>query len=100
MATFIKNTLAENFIRSHGLADSENQFSLNDIPDLSGKVGVVTGGSEGQVLGVYCSRDTLSTRADFVKILLTHATALAMVAHILYCLRVLASFSSFLFHRR
>ncbi|KAK4237255.1 hypothetical protein C8A03DRAFT_34786 [Achaetomium macrosporum] len=42
----IKNTIAENF----GGAASElgsRQFKLDDCPDLSGKVAVVTGGSEG-----------------------------------------------------
>lgn len=49
MAQYIKNTIAENFTGTHGLAKPEEQFSLNDVPDLSGKVGVVTGGSEGYV---------------------------------------------------
>jgi hypothetical protein len=47
MATFIKNSLAENFTGTHGLVNAENQFCLDKVPDLSGKVGVVTGGSEG-----------------------------------------------------
>ncbi|KAI0478616.1 hypothetical protein GGR56DRAFT_689536 [Xylariaceae sp. FL0804] len=42
----IKNTIGENF---GGKAEklATHQFSLDDVPDLSGKVAVVTGGSEG-----------------------------------------------------
>ncbi|KAI0206384.1 oxidoreductase bli-4 [Astrocystis sublimbata] len=42
----IKNTIAENF---GGPAEHliTNPFSLDDVPDLTGKVAVVTGGSEG-----------------------------------------------------
>ncbi|KAJ8123071.1 hypothetical protein ONZ43_g888 [Nemania bipapillata] len=45
------NTLAENF---GGKADdlATHQFSLDDVPDLSGKFAVVTGGSEGIGYGV------------------------------------------------
>jgi hypothetical protein len=32
---------------SHGLAKPEEQFTRDDVPDLSGKVALVTGGSEG-----------------------------------------------------
>ncbi|KAI2827441.1 hypothetical protein CBS133816_6550 [Aspergillus niger] len=47
----IKNTIAENFGGpSHNLA--EEKFNLDDVPDLSGKVAVVTGGSEGVGFGV------------------------------------------------
>ncbi|KAJ2988589.1 hypothetical protein NUW58_g3892 [Xylaria curta] len=47
----VKNTLAENF---GGKAESlaTHQFSLDDVPDLTGKVAVVTGGSEGIGYGV------------------------------------------------
>jgi len=47
----IKNTLAENFGGLGGLGT--HQFSLDDVPDLSGKVAVVTGGSEG--IGYGCT---------------------------------------------
>lgn len=45
----IKSTLAENVGGiSHSLAAKEDQFSLEtDVPDLSGKVALITGGSEG-----------------------------------------------------
>ncbi len=44
----IKSTIAENFGGvSHKLADAKHQFSLEETPDQSGKVAVVTGGSQG-----------------------------------------------------
>ncbi|KAH7320513.1 hypothetical protein B0J17DRAFT_685043 [Rhizoctonia solani] len=45
----LKNTIAENTgIRgAHQLAEPEHQFTLDEVPDLTGKVAVVTGGSEG-----------------------------------------------------
>ncbi|KAI8629309.1 hypothetical protein F5Y19DRAFT_464503 [Xylariaceae sp. FL1651] len=48
----IKNTIGENF---GGKAQkfSTHQFSLDDVPDLRGKVAVVTGGSEG--IGYGCT---------------------------------------------
>ncbi|KAI0158562.1 retinol dehydrogenase 12 [Pestalotiopsis sp. NC0098] len=48
----IKNTIGENF---GGPAQklSTHQFSLDDVPDLTGKVAVVTGGSEG--IGFGCT---------------------------------------------
>ncbi|KAI1133709.1 retinol dehydrogenase 12 [Nemania abortiva] len=47
----VKNTLAENFGgKAENLAT--HQFSLDDVPDLTGKVAVVTGGSEGIGYGV------------------------------------------------
>ncbi|KAG5661858.1 hypothetical protein KAF25_004097 [Fusarium avenaceum] len=47
----VKNTIAENF---GGPASqlATHQFSLSEVPDLSGKVAVVTGGSEGIGYGV------------------------------------------------
>ncbi|KAM0551191.1 hypothetical protein ACHAPJ_008533 [Fusarium lateritium] len=47
----VKNTLAENF---GGKADQlgTHQFALSETPDLSGKVAVVTGGSEGIGYGI------------------------------------------------
>ncbi|KAF9731827.1 hypothetical protein PMIN06_007790 [Paraphaeosphaeria minitans] len=53
----VKNTIAENLgkytpVDTHGLAPGDSQFSLEQVPDLSGKVAVVTGGSEGIGYGV------------------------------------------------
>jgi len=54
----IKNTLAENFGGSaHNLAGGSHAFSLDDVPDLSGKVALVTGGSEG--IGFGCTHTLL-----------------------------------------
>ncbi|KAH8197998.1 hypothetical protein TruAng_007823 [Truncatella angustata] len=48
----IKNTIGENFGgAAQGL--STHQFSLDEVPDLTGKVAVVTGGSEG--IGYGCT---------------------------------------------
>ena len=57
----IKNTIAENLgkiIPGNELASAENQFSLDAVPDLSGKVALVTGGSEG--IGYGCTHTLLS----------------------------------------
>ena len=45
----VKNTIAENFGgAAHSLAKPEHQFDIEkDVPDLSDKVAVITGGSEG-----------------------------------------------------
>ena len=45
----IKSTIAENFGgQTHKLAAEGDQFDINkDVPDLSGKVALITGGSEG-----------------------------------------------------
>lgn len=45
----LKNTTAENFgvPGAHELAEPAHQFTLNEVPDLTSKVAVVTGGSEG-----------------------------------------------------
>lgn len=45
----IKSTIAENLGgAAHAVAGKENQFDINkDVPDLSGKVALITGGSEG-----------------------------------------------------
>lgn len=48
MATTIRNTIAENFGGpAASLAKPEHQFSIDAVPDQSGKVALVTGGSEG-----------------------------------------------------
>lgn len=54
-----KNTVAENFGGvAHSLAKPEHQFSLEEVPDQSSKVAVITGGSEG--VGYGCSHTLLS----------------------------------------
>lgn len=58
----IKNTIAENLGKivgdTHALAPKESQFSLDEVPDLTGKVAVVTGGSEG--IGYGCTHTLLT----------------------------------------
>lgn len=43
----IRDTLAENVGGAHDLATPEHQFSLESVPDLTGKVAVITGATEG-----------------------------------------------------
>jgi len=55
----LKNTLAENFGgAADKLAAEQHQFSPSEVPDLSGKVAVVTGGSEG--VGYGCTYTLLN----------------------------------------
>ncbi|KAK7524667.1 retinol dehydrogenase 12 [Phyllosticta citriasiana] len=56
----VKNTIAENIggKHTHSLAAKDSQFSMDQVPDLSGKVAVVTGGSEG--IGYGCTHTLLS----------------------------------------
>ncbi|CAI6330268.1 unnamed protein product [Periconia digitata] len=58
----VKNTIAENMGKivsgAHSLAPEDSQFSLEQVPDLSGKVAVVTGGSEG--IGYGCTHTLLT----------------------------------------
>jgi len=50
---FVRNKIAENFGGpTHSLVSEENYFDLEQVPDLSGKIAVVTGGSEGIGFGV------------------------------------------------
>lgn len=61
----IKNTLAENFGGpAHALAPEKHQFSLDQVPSLTGKVAVVTGGSEG--IGFGCTHTLLTHGIDKV----------------------------------
>lgn len=44
----VKSTIAENLGGpSHSLVPEHQQFSLEEVPDQTGKVAVVTGGSQG-----------------------------------------------------
>lgn len=55
----IKNSLAENLGQPfHNLATGDQAFSLTQVPNLSGKVAVLTGGSEG--IGYGCTQTLLS----------------------------------------
>jgi NAD(P)-dependent dehydrogenase (short-subunit alcohol dehydrogenase family) len=56
---FIKRLLAENLGGSFHLLTSKDQsFSLDEVPDLRGRVGIVTGGTEG--VGFACTYTLLS----------------------------------------
>lgn len=67
----VKNTIAENLgnqiLGSHSLAPKDQQFSLGEVPDLSGKVALVTGGSEG--IGYGCTHTLLSKNVSKLFIL-------------------------------
>jgi NAD(P)-dependent dehydrogenase (short-subunit alcohol dehydrogenase family) len=58
----IKNAVAENMGKlvgsTHELAPADQMFSLEQVPDLTSKVAVVTGGSEG--IGYGCTHTLLS----------------------------------------
>ena len=56
----VKQTIAQNFggDATHKLVSEEQQFALTDTPDLSGKVAVITGGSQG--IGYGCSHTLLT----------------------------------------
>ncbi|KAI9689349.1 MAG: hypothetical protein M1822_010000 [Bathelium mastoideum] len=55
----LKNTAAENFGGvATKLAPKEHQFTLEEVPDLSGKVALITGGSEG--IGYGCTHTLIS----------------------------------------
>jgi len=57
----VKNTLAENLgkiVPSNSLAPADGKFSLEEVPDLSGKVAMITGGSEG--IGYGCTHTLLT----------------------------------------
>lgn len=58
MVDFIKSTLAQNVTGTHDIVAPEHQFSLTQVPDQSGKVALVTGGSEG--IGFACTHTLLS----------------------------------------
>lgn len=64
----IKQTIAQNIGGdSHKLVPESQQFSLEQIPSLKGKVAVVTGGSEG--IGYGCTHSILSNGIEKLFIL-------------------------------
>lgn len=64
----IKKTLAENLGGPfHKLASGDDAFALEQVPDLNGKVAVVTGGSEG--IGFGCTHTLLSHNISKIFIL-------------------------------
>ena len=48
---------------SHKLANEDEQFSLDQVPDLTGKVAVVTGGSEGE----HCLTSTQTVEQSLIR---------------------------------
>jgi len=65
----VKSTIAENFGgAAHSLAPPEHQFDIQkDVPDLTSKVAIVTGGSEG--IGYGCTHTLLSNNVSKLFIL-------------------------------
>ena len=57
---FVKQSVAQNLgvPGAHEAVPKDQQFSLEQVPDLSGKVAVITGGSEG--IGYGCSHTFLT----------------------------------------
>jgi len=73
----IKSTIAENFGGpAYSLAKPEHQFSLSETPDQSGKVAVVTGGSEGigTVLQGYTEQSNVSVVDEFINLIVAQRT--------------------------
>ena len=64
----IKKTVAENFGGpAHQAVSEDQQFALEQVPSLKGKVAVVTGGSEG--IGYGCTHTLLSKGVEKLFIL-------------------------------
>ncbi|KAB2579734.1 putative oxidoreductase bli-4 [Lasiodiplodia theobromae] len=76
-------TIAENMGGpAHILAPADSQFTLSSVPDLTGKVAVVTGGSEG--IGYGCTHTLLSHNISKLFIISQSAD---IVAHALAAIR-------------
>lgn len=58
LASTIAENLGKNVPYTHKLAPKDSQFSLEQVPDLTGKVALVTGGSEG--VGYGCAHTLLA----------------------------------------
>jgi NAD(P)-dependent dehydrogenase (short-subunit alcohol dehydrogenase family) len=54
---YIKKTIAENITGGNIVVGSDDSFTIDQVPDLSGKVAAVTGGSEG--IGYGCTHTLL-----------------------------------------
>jgi len=64
----VKQTIAQNFGGSaHKAVSEDQQFALEQVPSLDGKVAVVTGGSEG--IGYGCTHTLLSKGIEKIFIL-------------------------------
>ncbi|KAF2415373.1 NAD(P)-binding protein [Tothia fuscella] len=67
MMETIKQTIAQNLTGGNKVANPEDQFTVDQVPDQSGKVAVVTGGSEG--IGYGCTHTLLSKNISKLYIL-------------------------------
>ncbi|KAF3764642.1 hypothetical protein M406DRAFT_62238 [Cryphonectria parasitica EP155] len=63
----IKSAIHENLGKSHFLASEDEKFALDHIPDLKGRVAVVTGGSQG--IGYGCTHSLLKNNISKLFIL-------------------------------
>ena len=63
----LRHTLAKNVHKGNTFAKGSEKFSVDQIPDLSVKVAVITGGSEG--IGYECSHTLLSKNVSKLFIL-------------------------------
>ena len=65
MISGVQTTLSQNLGGlAQKLAPADQQFSLDQVPDQSGKVAVVTGGSEG--IGYGCTHTLLTKVRQYI----------------------------------
>jgi NAD(P)-dependent dehydrogenase (short-subunit alcohol dehydrogenase family) len=64
---YIKKTIAQNFTGGQKVLSDDEKFTLEMVPDLSGKVAAVTGGSEG--IGYGCTHTLLKNNISKIFIL-------------------------------